>query len=181
MKTDSVFITAWHFPFKKMATLRNKRKLAAVTRETQKEHPKNGQSRNTSVPRINEKFITQVSEDIEGRVTKKLSQEFSRTESHVLGALSKLDELLLNPHTRTHSATVPGTFRNTNVENQEPNENRSQDDPHPEVGPSVCQSRHSSDSDPDEAPHTCLYPALPEISTFRTKILSGMSCLIPGW
>ena len=44
-----------------------KRKLAAVERETQ-EHPRNGQSRNTSVPRINEEYITQVSESIEGSV-----------------------------------------------------------------------------------------------------------------
>ena len=79
-----------------MATLRNKRKLAAVTRKTKEENPRNGQSRNTSVPRINEEYITQVSEQIEGRVTKKLSQEFSRTESRIMGALSKLDEFLLN-------------------------------------------------------------------------------------
>ena len=71
--------------------MRNKRKLAAVTRETQEEHPRNGQSRNTSVPRINEQYITQVSEEIEGRVTKKLSEEFSRTESRIFCALSKLD------------------------------------------------------------------------------------------
>ena len=56
-----------------MATLRNKRKLAAVTKETQEENPRNGQSRNTSVPRINGENITQVSEEIEGRITKKLS------------------------------------------------------------------------------------------------------------
>ena len=88
----------------------------------------------------------------EGRVTKKLSQEFSWTESRVLGVLSKLDEFLLSPWIRTYTGTVPRTFRNTNMENQEPNEDRSQDDPHPELGPSVCQSPHSSDSDPDEAP-----------------------------
>ena len=117
-----------------MATLRNKRKLAAITRETQEERPRNGQSRNTSVPRINEEYITHVSEEIEGRVTKKLSQEFSRTESHILGALSKLDEFLLNQQIRTHSETVPGTFRNTNVENQGTNEDDSQSDPHPEAG-----------------------------------------------
>ena len=92
-----------------MATLRNKRKLAAVTRETQEEHPRNGQSQNTSVPRINEEYITQVSEEIEGRVTKKLSQEYSRTEPRILGALSKLDEFLLNQQIRTHSGTVPET------------------------------------------------------------------------
>ena len=137
-----------------MATLINKRKLAAVTRETQEENPRNGQSRNTSVPRINEEYITQVSEEIEGRVTKKVSQEFSRTESRILGALSKLDEFLLNQQIRTHSETVPGTFRNTNVESQGTNEDDSQSDPHPEVGPSVCQSRHSIDSDTGETHDT---------------------------
>ena len=92
-----------------MATLRSKRKLAAVTTETQEEHPSNGQSRNTADPRINEEYITQISEEIESRVTKRLSQEFSRTESCILGALFKLDEFLLNPQIRTHSGTVPGT------------------------------------------------------------------------
>ena len=90
-----------------MASLRIKRKLAAVTRETHEEHPRNGQSRNTSVPRINAEYITQVSEEIEGRVTKKLSEEFSRTKYRILGALSELDEFVLNPHIRTHSRTVP--------------------------------------------------------------------------
>ena len=137
-----------------MATLRNKRKLTAVTTETQEEHPRNGQSRNTSVPRINEEYITQVSKEIEKGVTEQLSLEFSRTKSRILGALSKLDEFFVNPQIRSHSGTVPGTFRNTNVENQEPNEDRSQDDPHSEVGPSVCQSRHSIDSDTEEAPHS---------------------------
>ena len=114
-----------------MATLRNKRKLAAVTSETQEENPRNGQSRNTAVPRINEEYITQVSEEIEGRVIKKLSPEFSRTESSILGALSKLDEFLLNPQITTHPETVLGTFRNTNVENQGTNEDDSLSDPHP--------------------------------------------------
>ena len=39
------------------------------------------------------------------------------------------------------------------MENQKPYADRSQDDSHPEVGPSVCQSRQSIDSDTDEAPH----------------------------
>ena len=117
-----------------MATLRSKRKLAAVTRETQEENPRNGQSRNTSVPRINEEYVTQVSEEIEGRVSKKLSQEFSRTESRILGALTKLDKFLSNQQIHTHFETVPGTFRNTNVENQGTNEDDSQSDPHPEAG-----------------------------------------------
>ena len=117
-----------------MATLRNERKLAAVTRATQEENPRNGQSRNTSVPRINEEYITQVSKEIEGRITKKLSQEFNRIESRISDALSKLDEFLSNQQIQTHSKTVPGTFRNTNVENQGTKEDDSQSDPHPEAG-----------------------------------------------
>ena len=117
-----------------MATLRNKRKLAAVTRETQEENPRTGQSRNTSVPRIKEDYIAQVFEGIEGRVSEKLSQEFSRTESRILGALTKLDEFLSNQQIHTHFETVPGTFRNTNVENQGTNEDDSQSDPHSEAG-----------------------------------------------
>ena len=128
-----------------MATLRNKRKLAAVTRETQEEHPRNGQSRNTSVPIINEEYITQVSEEIESRVTEKLSQEFSRAESRILGALSKLYEFLLNPQITPHSETVTRTFRNTNVENQGTNEDDSQSDPHPEAGIFCGQTTQNSD------------------------------------
>ena len=48
--------------------------LAAVIRETQEEHLRNGQSRNTSVPMNNEEYVTQVSKELEGSVTKKLSQ-----------------------------------------------------------------------------------------------------------
>ena len=134
-----------------MATLRNKRKLAAVTGGTEEEHHRNGQSRNMSVPRINEEYITQVSEEIEGRVTKKLSQEYSRTKSRILGALSKLDEFLLNQQIRTHSGTVPETFRNTNADNQGTNEDDSQSDPHPEAG--LLRSQSTQNSGPEGGPY----------------------------
>ena len=137
-----------------MATLRNKRKLAAVTRETQ-ENPRNGQSRNTSVPRINEEYITQVSEEIEGRVTKKLSQELSWTESRILGALSKLDEFPLNQQMRKHSGTVPETFRNTNVDNQGTNEDDSQSDPHLKAG--LFRSQTTQNSGQEVGPHSLSY------------------------
>ena len=139
-----------------MATLRNKRKLAAVTREIQEENPRNGQSRNMSVPRINEEYITQISEEIECRVTKKLSQEFSRIESRILGALSKLDNFLFNPQIRTHSGTVPGTLRNTNVENQGTNEDDSQSDPHPEAG--LFRSQTTKNSGPEVGHDSALLP-----------------------
>ena len=136
-----------------MATLRNKRKLAAVTRETQEENPRNGQSRNMSNPRINEEYITQVSEEIEGRVSKKLCQEFSRTESRILGALTKLDEFLSNQQIHTLFETVPGTFRNTNVGNQGTNEDDSQSDPHPETG--IFRGQTTQNLGPKDCRDTC--------------------------
>ena len=73
-----------------------------------------------SFPGITDGYITQVSKEIEGRVTKKLSQEFSRTESRILWALSKLDEFLLNPQMQTLSGTVPGASRNYDLKNRQP-------------------------------------------------------------
>ena len=93
-----------------MATLKNRRKLAADLRETL-ENSRSGQSRNTLDPEIAQEYISPISEEIEGRVTKKLSKEFSRMESRILGALSKLDEFLLNPQVRTCSVAVLGTSR----------------------------------------------------------------------
>ena len=115
-----------------MATLRNKRKLSAVSRETP-ESTRNGRTQNVLDPDLTQDYISQVSEEIEGRVTKKLSKEFSRTESRILGALSKLDEFLLNPQVRTCSVVAPGTSRSNNLENQGTNEDRPSDDPGPEV------------------------------------------------
>ena len=95
-----------------MATLRNKRKLAAVSRETP-ESTRNSRGQNRLDADLTQDYLSQVSQEIEGRVTKKLSKEFSRTESRILGALSKLDEFLLNPQVRTCSVAVPGTSRKT--------------------------------------------------------------------
>ena len=115
-----------------MATLRNKRKLAAVSRETP-ESTRSGRTQNILDPKLTQDYISQVSEEIEGRVTKKLSKELSRTESRILGALSKLDEFLLNPQVRTCSVAVPGASRSSNLENQGTNEDRPSDDLGPEV------------------------------------------------
>ena len=101
-----------------MATLRNMMKIAAFSRETA-ESTKNSQSQNTLDPEIAQEYISQVFEEVEWKVTKKLSKEFSRTESRILGALSKLDEFPLNPQARTCSVVVPGTSRNNDSENWE--------------------------------------------------------------
>ena len=116
-----------------MATLRNKKKLATVSRETL-EGSRSSRAQNVLDPESAQDYTSQVSEEIEGRVTKKLSKEFSKTESRILGALSKLDDLLLNPQVRTCSVAVQGTPGNANSENRETHGDRSSDDPYTEVG-----------------------------------------------
>ena len=116
-----------------MAT-RNKRKLAALNKENCEEHPRSNLTQNSAAPRSQEDYITQVSEEIEGRVTKKLSQEFSRTENRILGALARLDGFLMNPLLQGHSGNTPETSGNTFNTNQGTNEDDPQSDPHPEAG-----------------------------------------------
>ena len=54
-------------------------KVADLMKENCEEHPRSNLAQNSDVPRSQEDYITQVSEEIEGRVTKNLSQESSRT------------------------------------------------------------------------------------------------------
>ena len=136
-----------------MATLRNKRKLAAVSRATH-ENTRNTQSQNTLDPEMAQEYISQVSEKIEGRVIKKLSKEFSRTESRISGALSKLDEFLLKPQVQTCSVAVPGTCRNSDSGNREPNGDRSPNDPCPEAMVSSHHSGNLNSSEVEEYPHS---------------------------
>ena len=116
-----------------MAT-RNKRKLAALKKKNCEEHPRSNLAQNSTAPRSQEDYITQVSEEIEGRVTKKLSQEISRTENRILGALARLDDFLMNPLLQGYSGITPETSRNVFSVNQGMNEDDSQSDPHPEAG-----------------------------------------------
>ena len=90
-------------------------------------------AQNSGAPRSQEDYITQVSEEIEGRVTKRLSKEFSRTDNRILGALARLDDFLMNPLLPGHSGTAPEPTRNTTRNNQGTNEDGSQTDPHPEA------------------------------------------------
>ena len=115
-------------------TTRNKRKLAALNKENCEEHPRSNLAQNSSAPRSQEDYITQVSEEIEGRVTKRLSKEFSRTENRILGALARLDDFLMNPLLPGYSGATPEPTRNALSNNQGTNEDDSQNDPHPEAG-----------------------------------------------
>ena len=101
-----------------MATLWNKGKLAALNKENCEEHLRSNLAQNSNARRLQEDYITQVSEEIEGRVMKKLSQNFSRTESRILGALSRLEDFLLKPLIQGHSGTAPETCQNACGTNQ---------------------------------------------------------------
>ena len=153
-----------------MTTLRNNGKLAAVSRETP-ENTRNSRSQNTFDPEMAQEYISQVSEEIKMRVTKKLSREFSLTESRILGALSKLDEFLLNPQVRTFSVAVPGTTRNGNSGNREPTGDRSLNDPCPEVVFSSTNSCNLNGSELKESHHMQL--CIIEYSNSSTKPLSS--------
>ena len=62
-----------------MAT-QNKRKLAALNNENCEEHLRSNFAQNANVPRSQEDYISQVFEEIEGRVIKKLSKVFTAKE-----------------------------------------------------------------------------------------------------
>ena len=115
-------------------TTRNKRKWAALNKENCEDHPRSNLAQNSSAPRSQEDYITQVSEEIEGMVTKKLSKEFSRTENRILGALARLDDFLMNPILPGHSGTTPEPSRDALNTSQGTNEDDSQNDPRPEAG-----------------------------------------------
>ena len=133
-----------------MATLRKKRKLAALVRENCEEHRRSNLARNSNVPGSQEDYFSQISEEIEGRITKKLSQEFSRTDNRILGALSRLDDFLMNPLIKGHSGTTLETSRNAYGTNQGTNEDDFESAPHPET------SRNSGPED-DHDSHRLLF------------------------
>ena len=90
---------------------------------------------------MTEEYITQVSKEIEGRLTKKLSQDFGRTESRILFALSKFDEFLLIPQAQTCSLAVPETFRNNDSKFRERTGDHALNDPYTEVEFSACRTK----------------------------------------
>ena len=130
-------------------TTRNKRKLAALNKENCEEHPRSNLAQNSSAPRSQEEYITQVSEEIEGRVTKRLSKEFSRTENRILGALARLDDFLMNPLLPAYSGATPEPTRSVLRNKQGTNEDDSQNDPHPEASLFHGQREQNSGTERD--------------------------------
>ena len=72
-----------------MRNTRNKRRLAEIQDNFDGESSQSS-NRERTQGNINEEYISQVSQEIEGRIAKKLSQEFSKRESRILGASSKV-------------------------------------------------------------------------------------------
>ena len=134
-------------------TTRNKRKLAALNKENCEEHPRSNLAQNSGAPRSQEDYITQVSEEIEGKVTKRLSKEFSRTENRILGALARLDDFLMNPLLPGCSGTTPEPSRNALNTSQGTNEDDSQNDPHPKAG--LFHGRMTQNSGPEDGRDNC--------------------------
>ena len=133
-------------------TTRNKRKLAGLNKENCEDHPRSNLEQNSSAPRSQEDYITQVSEEIEVRVTKRLSKEFSRTENRILGALARLDNFLMNPLLPGGSGATPEPSRNALSISQGTNEDDSQNDPHPEAG--LFHGQMTQNSGPGEGHYT---------------------------
>ena len=131
-----------------MSTLRNNRELAALNKENYEELPRRNVAQNSNVSRSQEDYITQVSDEIEGGFTKKLSQEFSRTENCILGVLARLDDFLKNPLIQGYSGTVPETSRNAFGKSQATNEDDAQSDPHPEAR--IFHNQTTQNSGPED-------------------------------
>ena len=74
----------------------------------------------------------------------------------MLGALSMLDEFLLNTQIRTCYVAVPGTSKNNDSENREPTGDRSLGDPCPEAVFSSHHSGNLSDSEQEESHHSVM-------------------------
>ena len=70
-----------------------------------------------------------------------------------MGALSKLNELLLNPQARTCSVAVPGTSKNSISENRETTGDCSSDDPYPEIGFFSHNSDQLNSPEAENHPH----------------------------
>ena len=135
-----------------MANMRKKMELAAILRETP-ENTRNGQSQSTLDAEMAQKYFSQVSEEIDERVTEKPSKDISWTESRILGALSKLDHFFLRPTSSNCSEAVPGTSRNYDSENRESTGDRSLDDPYPDVRFSPHHSGNLDNPELEDYPH----------------------------
>ena len=126
-----------------MATLGNKRKLAAISRETP-ENTRNSQSRKANDSEMAEQYIFHFLMKSKGEWLKN-SQRSSVGQSLVSWVLCQ--------NFGQCSVAVPGTSRNSNSENREPTGARSLDDPCPETRSSSDHSGNLNSSEVENYPH----------------------------
>ena len=138
-----------------MATLKNRRKLAAVNREIQSRKIILG------LPCYGTQMIHLL----------------------ILGALSKWNEFLLNLQVPAQSGTVPGTSWNSSTENQEPKLDRSQNDPRPELGTSIYRSPRKMNSDPNKKSYSLHFFVMIMIwpQLISSQIVAQGNYCKPGW
>ena len=135
-----------------MATLRNKRNLAAVLKEAAG-NTRNNQSQNTPDPGMAQKYISQVSEEIEGWVIKKLPKN-SAGRSHASWALSlNLMNFFWTHKNRTCSVAVPETSRKNGSGNQELTGDRYRSNHCAEAVFSACHSSNLNESEQEDTHH----------------------------
>ena len=96
-----------------------------LNKENYEDHLKSILAQNSVVSKSHEDYITQVSGEIAGRLTKKLFWEYSRTENRILGALSVFDDFLMKALIQGHAGTTPETSWNVSGTNQGSNEDDS--------------------------------------------------------
>ena len=101
-------------------------------------------AQNLNVLKSQEDNLSLIFEETEKRVPKKLSQEISRTENRILGALSHPVDFLTNPLIQGYSRTTPETSRNAFSANQGTNEDDSQSDLLPEASIFCNQTTQNS-------------------------------------
>ena len=154
-------------------TTRNKRQLAALNKENCEENTRSHMAQNSIAPKSKEDCITQVSDEIEGKVTKMLSKEFSRTENRILGALARLDDFLMNPLLQGHPGTTPEPSRNALSTSQGTNEDDSHNDPHPEAG--LFHGQMTQNSGPEDghdiSPWCICFHRMPWVITIQTTFI----------
>ena len=164
----------------KRATLRNKGNLGALNMDNCEEHPRSNLAQISNFPRSQEDYITQVSDEIERRVTKTLSQYFLQDgEPHFMRAITSWWLYLLNPPIQGHSGIAPETSRNTLRTIQGTNENSSQSDPQPEAG--VSQSGNTLNSGPSDTWQLSNFTSTIKSTEIWGKILQSHSEELFPW
>ena len=94
---------------------------------------------------------------VEGKVTKKCPRKVNTTESSpTMGAVSKLDEFILNSQVREQPETDPGISEDDDGEKLEPKQHRSQKGPRLEVATSMNGFPQSMKLDPREVSYSSL-------------------------